>query len=173
MPISDGAGYYNVHREACGNGLVDDILFVAQPFMGIRRTSDPPMISGMGSHSKAIPPSDKPCTSIPPNLLPSAPASPPTPAPSPTPHKRLPSWRASEQEEDALLLNTKFFESLSGPRRQQYLEAILSLCSSQQLSFVSSYVAPRLRKDPFRVFPTEISLRVSWPAILHYATLEH
>ncbi|KAL3439464.1 WD40-repeat-containing domain protein [Aspergillus tetrazonus] len=128
--------------------------------MGIRRTSDPPMISGMGSHSKAIPPSDKPCTSIPPNLLPSAPASPPTPAPSPTPHQRLPSWRASEQEEDALLLNTKFFESLSGPRRQQYLEAILSLCSSQQLSFVSSYVAPRLRKDPFRVFPTEISLRV-------------
>ncbi|RDW90428.1 uncharacterized protein DSM5745_02203 [Aspergillus mulundensis] len=114
----------------------------------------------MDSHSKTIPPSDKPCTSIPPNLLPSAPASPPTPAPSPTPHQRVPSWRSSEQDEDPLLFNTKYFESLSGPRKQQYLEAILSLCSSQQLSFVSSYVAPRLRKDPFLVFPTEISLRV-------------
>ncbi|KAL4801487.1 WD40-repeat-containing domain protein [Aspergillus unguis] len=126
--------------------------------MDITRTSHPPTISGMASQSKSIPPSDRP-TSIPPNLLPSAPASPPTPAPSPTPHQRLPSWRSADQE-DVLLPNTKFFESLSGPQRQQYLEAILSLCSSQQLSFVSSYVAPRLRKDPFFVFPTEISLRV-------------
>lgn len=165
MPISEGAGDYDIHREASGDSLVDaTFAFVARPSMGIWQMSDPPVISGMGSQSKSIPSSDKPI-SLPPNLLPSAPASPPTPAPSPTPHQRPTSWRPSEQEEDALLFNTKFFESLSGTRKQQFLEAILSLCNSQQLSFVSSYVAPRLRKDPFLVFPTEISLRVSWTAL--------
>ncbi|KAL4867688.1 hypothetical protein BDV12DRAFT_170905 [Aspergillus spectabilis] len=128
--------------------------------MGIRHTSGPPVISGMDSKSKPIPSSDQSTTPLPPTLLPSAPASPPTPAPSPTPHQRPPAWRSAE-EEDTLLLNTRIqFNSLSGPKKQQFLEAILSLCNSQQLSFVSSYVAPRLRKDPFSVFPTEISLRV-------------
>ncbi|KAL2788948.1 WD40-repeat-containing domain protein [Aspergillus keveii] len=128
--------------------------------MGIRQTPDPPVTSGMGSHSKSIT-SDKPPTSHPPNLLPSAPASPPTPAPSPTPHQRPTTWRWSGEDEDELLLNARLrFESLSGPKRQQFLEAILSQCNSQQLSFVSSYVTPRLRKDPFTEFPTEISLRV-------------
>ncbi len=171
MPISQGAGYYDIRREACGDRLVyDPFRFVARPFMGIRRMSDAAVIGGMGSQSKSIPSSDKP-SSLPPNLLPSAPASPPTPAPSPTPHQRPTSWRPNDQEEDTLLSNIKFFESLSGPRRQQFLESILGLCNSQQLSFVSSYVAPRLRKDPFTVFPTEISLRVSWNA--PYAFMAH
>ncbi|KAL3474401.1 WD40 repeat-like protein [Aspergillus californicus] len=124
-------------------------------------TSDSPVMDGMGSHSQPTSSSDKPVTPLPPNLLPSAPASPPTPAPSPTPHQRPPAWRASEADEDALLLNTiSQFNSLSGSKKQHFLEAILSECSSQQLSFVSSFVAPRLRKDPFLGFPTEISLRV-------------
>ncbi|KAI9369078.1 WD40-repeat-containing domain protein [Aspergillus egyptiacus] len=129
--------------------------------MRIRRTSDPSVINGMGSQSKLIPSSDKPATPLPPNLLPSAPTSPPTPAPSPTPHQRPQEWRSSEEEEEALLLNARNqFISLSGSKKQRFLEAILNLCNSQQLSFVSSFVAPRLRKDPFLVFPTEISLRV-------------
>jgi len=101
-------------------------------------------------------------TPIPSNLLPSAPASPPTPAPSPTPHQRLPTWASSDEEENNFLLNLRIhFSTLSNARKQKLLEGILDVCDSQQLSFVSSYVGPRLRKDPFQVFPNELCLRVS------------
>ncbi|KAJ5113730.1 hypothetical protein N7456_002264 [Penicillium angulare] len=100
-------------------------------------------------------------TPIPANLLPSAPASPPTPAPSPTPHQRPPEWLSSDEEESAFLLNLRIhFSTLSNARKQKLLEGILDVCDSQQLSFVSSYVGPRLRKDPFLVFPNELCLRV-------------
>jgi F-box and WD-40 domain protein CDC4 len=114
-----------------------------------------------GTHSRSLS-SNKTITSIPPNLLPSAPASPPTPAPSPTPHQRPPTWQTTDEDDDAFLLNARIhFSSLSNLKRQKFLEGILSLCDSQHLSFVSSYVSPRLRKDPFLVFPTELCLRVS------------
>ncbi|OQE32333.1 hypothetical protein PENSTE_c001G02192 [Penicillium steckii] len=100
-------------------------------------------------------------TSLPANLLPSAPASPPTPAPSPTPHQRPPTWLSSDEEENTFLLNLRIhFSTLSNARKQKLLEGILDVCDSQQLSFVSSYVGPRLRKDPFLVFPNELCLRV-------------
>ena len=112
------------------------------------------------AHSRSLS-SNKTITSIPPNLLPSAPASPPTPAPSPTPHQRPPTWQSADEDDDAFLLNARIhFSSLSNFKRQKFLEGILSLCDSQHLSFVSSYVSPRLRKDPFLVFPTELCLRV-------------
>ncbi|KAB8272783.1 F-box and WD repeat-containing protein [Aspergillus minisclerotigenes] len=112
------------------------------------------------THSRSLS-SNKTITSIPPNLLPSAPASPPTPAPSPTPHQRPPTWQSADEDDDAFLLNARIhFSSLSSFKRQKFLEGILSLCDSQHLSFVSSYVSPRLRKDPFLVFPTELCLRV-------------
>ncbi|KAJ5281217.1 hypothetical protein N7478_006589 [Penicillium angulare] len=105
--------------------------------------------------------SNKNNTPIPANLLPSAPASPPTPAPSPTPHQRPPEWLSSDEEESAFLLNLRIhFSTLSNARKQKLLEGILDVCDSQQLSFVSSYVGPRLRKDPFSVFPNELCLRV-------------
>lgn len=105
----------------------------------------------------------KTVTSIPPNLLPSAPASPPTPAPSPTPHQRPLNWQQSavDNEDDSLLMNARMhFNSLPNAKKQQFLMGILSLCDSQNLSFVSSFVSPRLRKDPFMVFPNELCLRV-------------
>ncbi|OJJ32338.1 hypothetical protein ASPWEDRAFT_53972 [Aspergillus wentii DTO 134E9] len=103
----------------------------------------------------------KSVTSIPSNLLPSAPASPPTPAPSPTPHQRPPNWQSADEEDDAFLLNARIhFSSLSNAKKQKFLVGILGLCDSQHLSFVSSYVSPRLRKDPFQVFPNELCLRV-------------
>lgn len=100
--------------------------------------------------------------SIPPNLLPSAPASPPTPAPSPTPHQRPLNWQsAADDGDDAFLLNALMhFNSLSNGKKQKFLMGILGLCDSQHLSFVSSFVSPRLRKDPFLVFPNELCLRV-------------
>lgn len=113
-------------------------------------------------HSRSLSSSTKTGTPIPPNLLPSAPASPPTPAPSPTPHQRPPTWQTPDEEDDAFLLNARIhFSSLSNARKQKFLEGILGLCDSQHLSFVSSYVSPRLRKDPFQVFPNELCLRVS------------
>jgi F-box and WD-40 domain protein CDC4 len=113
------------------------------------------------SHPKPLPTPNKSGTSLPPNLLPSAPASPPTPAPSPTPHQRTSSWQYSEDDEDTLLLNARMhFSSLSTSEKQRFLVDILNLCDNQQLSFVSSFVSPRLRKDPFQVFPNELCLRV-------------
>lgn len=107
----------------------------------------------------------KTVTSIPPNLLPSAPASPPTPAPSPTPHQRSLNWQPTannEEDEDSFLLNARMhFNSLSNAKKQKFLMGILGLCDSQNLSFVSSFVSPRLRKDPFMVFPNELCLRVN------------
>lgn len=109
-----------------------------------------------GCHS-----SNKTVNTIPPNLLPSAPASPPTPAPSPTPHQRPPSWQATDEEDDNFLLNARIhFSSLPSSRKRKFLEGILDLCDNPHLSFVSSYVSPRLRKDPFQVFPNELCLRV-------------
>lgn len=122
----------------------------------------------VSSYSKSLTSSNKSIGSIPPNLLPSAPASPPTPAPSPTPHQRPPTWQSVDDEEDAFLLNARIhFSSLSNPKKQRFLEGILDLCNNQHLSFVSSYVSPRLRKDPFQVFPNELCLRVSWAGAVH------
>lgn len=132
-------------------------------------------VSSFGSsHSRSLSSSKKNLSSIPANLLPSAPASPPTPAPSPTPHQGPPNWHSSDEEEHAFLLNLRIhFSTLSNARKQKFLEGILDACDSQQLSFVSSYVGPRLRKDPFLVFPNELCLRVmhppekmSWTALL-------
>jgi F-box and WD-40 domain protein CDC4 len=96
------------------------------------------------------------------NLLPSAPASPPTPAPSPTPHiLRLPSWSTASENEDTFLRDARpHFSQLDSQERQRFLAEILNLCDSQQLSFVLNYVSPRLKKDPFKSLPNELCLRV-------------
>lgn len=113
--------------------------------------------------ARSLSASKKTVTPIPANLLPSAPASPPTPAPSPTPHQRPPNWQSADDEENTFLLNLRIhFSTLSNFRKQKLLESILDVCDSQQLSFVSSYVGPRLRKDPFQVFPNELCLRVRY-----------
>ncbi|PYI16516.1 WD40 repeat-like protein [Aspergillus violaceofuscus CBS 115571] len=112
------------------------------------------------THSRSLS-STKPGPSIPANLLPSAPESPPTPAPSPTPHQRSPTWQTAVEEEEDVLLNTQMhFASLTNAKKQKFLEGLLGLCDPQQLSFVWSFVVPRLRKDPFQVFPNELCLRV-------------
>lgn len=113
------------------------------------------------AHPKPFPTPSKSASSLPANLLPSAPASPPTPAPSPTPHYTSATWQSAEDEDDTLLLNARIhFSSLDNSQRQRFLVDILNLCDNQQLSFVSSFVSPRLRKDPFQYFPNELCLRV-------------
>ena len=143
--------------------------------MGIRGTSDPAVVGVMISHShcRLIPAAGgkvgaATTTAFPHNLLPSAPASPPTPAPSPTPQQVLSCWQPPDEQDEEeeiedvpQLDHVRYFEALPGPQKQQYLETILSLCNTRELSFVLNFVSPRLKIDPFAVFPTEISLRVS------------
>lgn len=113
------------------------------------------------SHPQPLPTPSKSASPLPSGLLPSAPTSPPTPAPSPTPHHRPTSWQSVDEEDD-VLTNAKIrFSSLSNAEKQRFLVDILNLCDNQQLSFVSSFVSPRLRKDPFQTLPTELCLRVS------------
>ncbi|KAH0608465.1 uncharacterized protein H6S33_001599 [Morchella sextelata] len=114
------------------------------------------------SHPRPLPTPTRPIVSPLQNLLPSAPASPPTPAPSPTPQlHRLPTWSTANENEDAILKDVRpHFSRLDSQERQRFLAEILNLCDSQQLSFVLNYVSPRLKKDPFKSLPNELCLRV-------------
>ena len=146
---------FDMADESACSTLLDQLDSHSQPS---NRDSVSSFVSTPGRSLSA---SKKNITPIPANLLPSAPASPPTPAPSPTPHQRPPNWLSSDEEENTFLLNLRIhFTTLSNSRKQKFLEGILGVCDSQQLSFVSSYVGPRLRKDPFQVFPNELCLRV-------------
>lgn len=113
------------------------------------------------AHPRPLPTPGRSATSIPPNLLPSAPASPPTPAPSPGPHSRAPNWTfAGENEVGFLRESTRYFEHLDSSQRERFLGELLNMCNNQQLIFVHNFVAPKLKKDPFLHLPNELCLRV-------------
>ena len=114
------------------------------------------------SHPRPLPTPSRQIVSPLTNLLPSAPASPPTPAPSPTPQlHRLPTWSTANENEDTFLRDARpHFLRLDTSEKQRFLAEILNLCDSQQLSFVLNYVSPRLKKDPFKTLPNELCLRV-------------
>jgi F-box and WD-40 domain protein CDC4 len=95
--------------------------------------------------------------------LSTAPASPPTPAPSPTPTQRALDWSTAAEHEDSHIKDIRaLFGDMNGPERLRLLGELLNQCGSHELSFVAEFVSPRLKKDPFMVLPTELSLRVSW-----------
>ncbi|RAL17719.1 F-box/WD repeat-containing protein [Aspergillus homomorphus CBS 101889] len=136
---------------------VSDEMETAHDRSCVAKDSVPSVAS---AHSRSLS-STKPGPSIPTSLLPSAPESPPTPAPSPTPHRRSLSWQTAEEEEEEVLLNTRIhFTSLTNAKKRKFLEGVLGLCDPMTLSFVWSMINPRLRKDPFNVFPNELCLRV-------------
>ncbi|KAI9846437.1 MAG: hypothetical protein M1837_004028 [Sclerophora amabilis] len=122
-----------------------------------RRTESNPR-----SHPRALPtPNESSGSPIHANVIPSSPASPPTPAPSPTPQERIPRWDDAGEDEDSFLRDARsHFSRLDGSERQRYLAEILNLCDSHQLSFVHSFVSPRLKKDPFHSLPNELCLRI-------------
>lgn len=100
-------------------------------------------------------------SAIPINMLPSAPASPPTPAPSPTPFQRQLSWAEAGPDEDSFLRDVRHnFAMMGDSQRERLLAEVLNMCTSNQLSFVSHFVSPRLKKDPFEHLPDELCLRV-------------
>jgi F-box and WD-40 domain protein CDC4 len=112
-------------------------------------------------YPKPIPIPNRSTAAIPHNLLPSAPASPPTPAPSPTPYQSAPSWSSAGENEDSYLRDARgYFSVLNPAERQRYLAELLNMCDSHLLSFVHQFVSPRLKKDPFAHLPNELCLRV-------------
>lgn len=123
-------------------------------------TTSAPRPKPLATPSKSMPPLR--------SLHPSAPASPPTPAPSPRPHQRMPSWQStSAEDEEAFVRETKMqFGLLGRAEQQRLLTELLNMCDSQQLSFVDSFVSPKLKRDPFQVLPNELCLRVGGPRLL-------
>ncbi|KAL9097382.1 MAG: hypothetical protein Q9165_000277 [Trypethelium subeluteriae] len=106
-------------------------------------------------------PSSPMASTIPGNLLPSAPASPPTPAPSPTPTQRAPDWSTAAEHEDQHVRDIRTrFADMNDAEKQRLLAELLNMCSSHQLAFVHDFVSPRLKKDPFTTLPTELCLRI-------------
>lgn len=106
-------------------------------------------------------PSSPMASTIPGNLLPSAPASPPTPAPSPTPTQRAPDWSTAAEHEDHHVRDIRArFADMNDAEKQRLLAELLNMCNSHQLAFVHDFVSPRLKKDPFTTLPTELCLRV-------------
>lgn len=90
------------------------------------------------------------------------PPPPPTPAASPGPDDMRPDWSLANDQEDIFLAQIRtYFKQRSGPERTRILGDLLNLCTSQQLSFVSNFVSPLLKKDPFTCLPDELCLRVS------------
>ncbi|KAI5202155.1 WD40 repeat-like protein [Aureobasidium subglaciale] len=122
---------------------------------------------------------------IPGNLLPSAPASPPTPAPSPSPGRRLPSWASTatpsldlnmaddgdsddgdSQSNFGVDKSLRFrhmktiFSDMDIDERKRILTELLTNCDGKLLGYVANFVAPRLKRDPFGVLPNELCLRI-------------
>jgi F-box and WD-40 domain protein CDC4 len=121
----------------------------------------PSRLSRSGVPRPIITPNSPLNSTIPHNLLPSAPASPPTPAPSPTPTQRVPDWSTAAEHEDGDIKSIRAqFGDMNRAERMRLLGELLNLCDSQELSFVAEFVSPRLKKDPFMVLPTELCLRV-------------
>ncbi|EEH42340.1 uncharacterized protein PADG_07160 [Paracoccidioides brasiliensis Pb18] len=138
----------------------DNISTALPPPVNPRRRSANASMPSVCSHPKPLHSPNKSIPSLH-NLHASAPASPPTPAPSPTPHQRAPSWQSAGEHEDTFLRDARHHFSLLGRAEgQRFLAEILNLCDNQQLSFVYHLVSPRLKKDPFKVLPNELCLRI-------------
>ena len=85
--------------------------------------------------------------------------SPPTPAPSPRP---ISSTLSSAPADVAHASRLEFaaLKSVGPTARQQYLAALLADCSPAELLFVSTTIAPLLKRDFLRDLPIELSLHI-------------
>lgn len=87
--------------------------------------------------------------------------SPPTPAPSPRPaHSPLVAPLSFDVSNDPIALSRRQFASLNPADRRLYLSAILHDCSPTELLFVSTTIAPLLKRDFLRDLPPEVSLQI-------------
>ena len=93
-------------------------------------------------------------------------ASPPTPAPSPR-LRALPIWHSEPFSQglafDPAHNSRKEFASLSSmgaAARRQYLASLLNECSPSELLFISTTIAPLLKRDFLKELPPELSLHI-------------
>ncbi|KAH9989898.1 WD40-repeat-containing domain protein [Russula compacta] len=91
---------------------------------------------------------------------------PPTPAPSPRPISPTPdvippvSSVAPKAEPPPFHTFLSEFQSFGSATRQDYLATLLSQCSSRELFFISTRIAPLLKRDFLADLPIELSLHI-------------
>ena len=91
---------------------------------------------------------------------------PPTPAPSPRPISPTPSAIslassvAPQVEPPPFQALLDEFRSLGSISRREYLASLLSHCSSRELFFISTRIAPLLKRDFLADLPIELSLHI-------------
>lgn len=91
---------------------------------------------------------------------------PPTPAPSPRPISpalsviSLPSSPELQAKLPPFQTLLDEFQSLGSISRQEYLAALLAHCSSRELFFISTRIAPLLKRDFLADLPIELSLHI-------------
>ncbi|KAK9458203.1 WD40-repeat-containing domain protein [Dipodascopsis uninucleata] len=100
----------------------------------------------------------------------------PTPAPSPTPLYTANGGSSNHMSPSlfgplspplevlsysALLGSlSKDFRNLTRSQKESLLTTLIDACDTTTLSFIHEYVSPLLKKDPFKILPTEICLRI-------------
>ncbi|TFK48413.1 WD40 repeat-like protein [Heliocybe sulcata] len=87
-------------------------------------------------------------------------ASPPTPAPSPRPSLSSLVSSTSPACSRYTFNSLQEFALLGSSDRLQYLQAILGECNASELLFISTTIAPLLKRDFLRDLPTEIALHI-------------
>ncbi|KAI0355424.1 WD40 repeat-like protein [Trametes cingulata] len=80
---------------------------------------------------------------------------PPTPAPSPPPE---PSSYPSN--DPGIVAHVSSFATLSPAERRRYLQALIQECTPSELLFLSTTIAPLLKRDFLRALPPEVSLYI-------------
>ncbi|KAI0638605.1 WD40 repeat-like protein [Trametes polyzona] len=81
--------------------------------------------------------------------------SPPTPAPSPPPQQ--PSYATSDL---ATFTHISAFATLPPASRRKHLYALIQECTPSELLYLSTTIAPLLKRDFLRALPPEVSLHV-------------
>ncbi|KAI8982786.1 WD40 repeat-like protein [Trametes punicea] len=80
---------------------------------------------------------------------------PPTPAPSPPPQQS-----STVSSDPAIASHVSAFASLSPAGRRQHLYALIQECTPTELLFLSTTIAPLLKRDFLRALPPEVSLYI-------------
>ncbi|KAF9047136.1 WD40 repeat-like protein [Hymenopellis radicata] len=87
-------------------------------------------------------------------------ASPPTPAPSPGPHaaNHIPMIMPNDPQAGTVPLTLNLTRNPT--LRRQYLSALLTSCTPEELLFISTTIAPLLKRDFLFGLPPELSLHI-------------
>ena len=80
---------------------------------------------------------------------------PPTPAPSPPPGPS-----SFHNGDPTILSHASAFATLSSAARRQHLHALIQECTPSELLFLSTTIAPLLKRDFLRALPPEVSLHI-------------